>query len=84
MTADVIDLSDSSFMNDQVNRFAVILHIQPVTDIDTLAINRSCLSCRALMIISEINFFQKMIRAVSLIPTALGKLLLFLLRCLSK
>ena len=40
MAADVVDLADSALMDDQVDGSAVILHIEPVTDIQSLAVDR--------------------------------------------
>lgn len=33
VTADIVDLSDTPLMQNQINRPAVIVHIEPVTDI---------------------------------------------------
>ena len=40
MAADVVDLADSALVDNQVNRLAVILDIQPVADVLALAVDR--------------------------------------------
>ena len=40
VTADVIDLPCPAFANNQIDRLAVILYIEPIPDIQPLAIDR--------------------------------------------
>ena len=40
MAANVVDLAHPALMDNQVNGFAVILHIQPVPDVFSLSIDR--------------------------------------------
>ena len=40
MSADIVDLAYTAIVDDQVDRLAVILYIQPVTDIFALSVYR--------------------------------------------
>lgn len=40
MTADVVNFAYATIVYDKVNSLAVVFNIEPVADIDTLAINR--------------------------------------------
>ena len=59
MTADVIDFPDFSFTDNEVNGAAVIFNIEPVTNIQTIPVNRKGLSWSALIIISGMSFSGK-------------------------
>ena len=43
MTADIIDLTYPAVMNNEINSAAVILNIEPVADIESLAVDRQTL-----------------------------------------
>ena len=44
MSAYIVDFTYTSFMNDQINCFAMIFYIQPVADVQSLAVNRQMYS----------------------------------------
>ena len=64
MTADVVHLSDASFVNDQIDRATVIFNIKPVANVESFAINRKRLVVQGLDDHQRNQFFRKMIRAV--------------------
>ena len=43
MTADIVDLAYPAVMNNEINSAAVILNIEPVADIESLAVDRQTL-----------------------------------------
>ena len=66
-TADLdgtIDLTDPSLMDDQVNSLAVILYIEPVTDILTLTVNRKGLVSKTVGDHQRDQFLREMIRSI--------------------
>lgn len=64
MTADVVHLSDASFVNDQIDRATVIFNIKPVANVESFAINRKRLVVQGVDDHQRNQFFRKMIRAV--------------------
>ena len=40
VTTDIVSLSYGSFMDDEVDGFAVVFHIEPVTDVFAISVNR--------------------------------------------
>ena len=48
VTADVVDLADPTVFEDHINRLAVIVNIEPVTDIKSLAVNGQLLVSKRL------------------------------------
>ena len=43
MTADIVDLAYPAVMNNEIDSAAVILNIEPVADIESLAVDRQAL-----------------------------------------
>ena len=43
MTADIVDLAYPAVMNNEINSATVILNIEPVADIESLAVDRQAL-----------------------------------------
>ena len=70
MSADVIDFSDASVMDHQINRFAVVFHIQPVTDVQTFSIDRKRFVVQTVCDHQRDQFFREMIWPVIVGTTA--------------
>ena len=64
MAADVVDLSHPAFVNDQVDGFAVVLHIQPVADILSGAVDRERSVVQGVGDHQRNQLFRKMIGTV--------------------
>ena len=64
MSANVIDLAHSTLVDDQVNGLAVILHIQPVSDIQPLPVYRQRLICQCIGNHQRDQLFREMIRSI--------------------
>jgi len=64
MTADVVNLSYPAFMNNQIDCLAVILYIQPVTDIQTLSIYRKRLVSQGIGNHQRYQLLREMIGSV--------------------
>jgi hypothetical protein len=48
VAADIIDLSDGTLADDQIDGLAVILDIEPVTDIQAFSVDRKLLICQSI------------------------------------
>ena len=62
--ADVVNLAHAALVDNQVNRLAVIFHIQPVADIQAFAVDRQRLIRQRVDNHQRNQFFRKMIRPV--------------------
>ena len=64
VSADVVDFSDGSVAQDQINRLTVILDIQPVAHIESLSVYRKRLICQRICDHKRNEFFRELVRAV--------------------
>lgn len=64
VAAHIVDFADLAVVDDEVNRLAVILHIQPVTHVFALAVNRQRLVCQGIGDHQRNQLFREVIRAV--------------------
>ena len=64
MAADIINLTDAASSKDQVDRLAVILHIKPVSDIETLAVYRERLIMQRIGDHQRDQLLRELIRTV--------------------
>ena len=64
VTADVVDFTNSTFVDNQVNGLAVVLHIQPVTDVQTLSINRQRLVSQCISDHQRDQLLREVIRTI--------------------
>ena len=70
VSTDIINLTNTTVMDNQINRFAVILHIQPVTHIQTFTIYRQRFVSQRIDDHQRNQFLRKMIRSVVIGTTA--------------
>ena len=70
VSTNVVDFSDGSVAQDQINRLTVILDIQPVAHIESLSVYRKWLVCQRICDHKRNEFFWKLIRAVVVGTTA--------------
>ena len=64
VTAHVVDFADLAVVDDEIDCLAVILHIQPVTHVFTLAVNRQRLVCQGIGDHQRNQLFREVIRAI--------------------
>ena len=64
VAADVVDLTDTAFSNDQVDRRAMVLDIEPVADVFALAIDRQGLVGQGAGNHQGDQFFREMVGAI--------------------
>ena len=60
----VVDLSLFAFAHNEVNRLAMIFHIQPVTHVTSVAVDRQMFTFKDILDNQWNQFFREMIRAV--------------------
>ena len=70
VTANIINLSHSAFMNDQVYCPAMIFYIQPVSHIQTFSINRKWFICQCICNHKRNQFLWEVIWAIVIGTTA--------------
>ena len=64
VTADIVDLTDTSSAKDQIDRFAVVLHIQPVSDVEALAVDGKRLVMKRIGDHERDQLLRELIRSV--------------------
>ena len=64
VSAYIVDFSNSSVMDDQIDCLAVVLYIQPVTNIQTFSVNWKRLVCQRICDHQRNQFVRKMIWSV--------------------
>ena len=64
MTADIVDLAYPAVMNNEINSAAVILNIEPVADIESLAVDRQTLGVIGSCYHQRYKLLREMIRAI--------------------
>ena len=64
VSTNVVDFSDGSVAQDQVNRLTVILDIQPVAHIESLSVYRKRLICQRICNHKRNEFFRELVWAV--------------------
>ena len=64
MSADIVYFALAPVVNDQIDGTAVILHIQPVPDIQSLAVNRQRLIVQCVFNHQRDQLFRKLVRTV--------------------
>ena len=87
VTTDIVDFTHATLMDNQVDCLTVILHIQPVTDIQTLAINRQRLISQSIGNHQRNQLLREVVRAIVVGATGnghrqtVGTCLLYTSRC---
>ena len=64
VSADIVYLTDASFVDHQIDRLAVIFHIQPVSYVQTFPVNRKRLVMQCIDHHQRDQFLREMIRTV--------------------
>ena len=64
VAADVVDLADAALLQDQVNRMAVVLDVEPVADVLAIAVNRQLLVGQRVDDHQRDELLWEMVRAV--------------------
>ena len=64
VSAHIVDLTHAAFVQNKVNSLAMILHIQPITDIQALAIHRQRLVSQGICNHERYQFLWEMIRSI--------------------
>ena len=72
MTTDVVDFTNTTLVDDQINGLAVIFHIQPVTDVQTLAVNRQRLVSQSISNHQRNQLLREVIRTIVVGATGNG------------
>ena len=72
MSTEVVDLSDLALLQNCKNSIAVILNIEPVTNIQTLAIYRKCFVMSSIMNHERNQLLRKLVRTIVVGATANG------------
>ena len=72
VTADVVDFTNTTLVDNQINGLAVIFHIQPVTDVQTLAVNRQWLVSQSISNHQWNQLLREVIRTIVVRATRNG------------
>lgn len=64
VTTDIVSLSYGSFMDDEVDGFAVVFHIEPVTDVFAISVNRERLVIKGIGNHEGNQLFRELVGAV--------------------
>ena len=72
VTTDVVDFTNTTLVDNQINGLAVIFHIQPVTDIKTFTVNRQRLICQCIGNHQRNQLLREVIRTIVIGATGNG------------
>ena len=64
MATDIVNFTNATIVNNQINSLAVIFNIQPVTDIQTLAVNRQWLVSQSISNHQRNQLLREVIRTI--------------------
>ena len=72
VTTDVVDFTNTTLVDNQINGLAVIFHIQPVTDVQAFTVNRERLVSQCISNHQRNQLLREMIRAIVIGATGNG------------